>query len=135
MEAENRLTITREISSEIFFKEEAFRFREAFNSKNDEQDLYYLRHQLEGMKRMATQLELPWERYIPILFRSFANYMRHPDANASNSKTYQLTALLMECVTFLSQNKPMINALATIFDQQIKDLDKLMGNGEAPVTE
>ena len=69
-EAENTLTLPKEISSEVFFKEEARRIGEAFNSKSNELDLEYLRHQLKCMKSLATSLELPWDRFIPILFRS-----------------------------------------------------------------
>lgn len=46
-EAENTLTLPKEISSEVFFKEEARRIQEAFNSKSNELDLEYLRHQLK----------------------------------------------------------------------------------------
>lgn len=125
-EAENSVTLSKDVSSEIFFQEEARRIREAFNNKSDEQNLDYLRHQLKCMKALTTHLELPWDRLIPILFRCFSSYMQHPELNVNRKKTGQLTAQLIDCMTYMSQNGRMINVMVAYFNQQIEDLDKLL---------
>lgn len=129
-EAENTLTLPKEVSNEVFFKEEARRIREAFNNKSNELDLEYLRHQLKCMKSLATSLELPWDRFIPILFRSLTLYMQQPDININKRKMVQLTAQLIDCITYLSQSGREINALAVYFDHQIDDLDNLLAKNE-----
>ena len=127
MEAANTSTLPKEVVHEIFFREEASRVRKAFANRSDEEDLDYLLHQLQCMKSLMTYLRLPWDRLIPILFRSFAYYcMRQPDEMVSKRKAYQLTAQLMDSVTFMSQNGRMINALVEFFNHQIDDLDKLL---------
>lgn len=125
-EAESSLMLQQKTAGEIFFNEEARRIREAFNSKSDEQDLNYLRHQLKYMKNLVITLELPWDSLIPILFRSFTSYIQQPDMNINIRKSRQLTALLMDSMSYLSKNTRTVNALATFLDQQINDLDKLL---------
>lgn len=82
------------------------------------------------MKSLATNLELPWDRFIPILFRSLTLYMQQPDININKRKMAQLTAQLIDCITYLSQNGREINALAVYFDYQIDDLDNLLAKKE-----
>ncbi len=41
-------------------------------------------------------------------------------------KSSQLTALLMDSMSYLSKNTRTVNALSTFLDQQINDLDKLL---------
>ena len=127
MEAENTLTITKQISDELFFKEEFRRLREAFAVTKDVTDpMNYLCNSLSKLAEMMRALELPWERYIPILFRSFAIYMRYPDENVSSRKAYQLTALLMDSITYLSQNGKQIHDLRVFFEQQVGELNELL---------
>lgn len=133
MEAElNTLTIPEETSREIFFREESRRLHEAFDNKDKSENLYSLRSQLKNLKDLVVSLQLPWDRCIPILFRSFAHYMKFPDGNANNRKVYQTTALLMDSVTTLSQNKREIFALTVFLDRQIADLDRLIAAKEQP---
>ena len=127
MEAANTLTLPKEAVQEIFFREEATRIRKAFANKSDEEDLSYLLHQLQCMKSLMAHLRLPWDRLIPVLFRSFAYYcMRQPNEAIGNRKAYQLTVQLMDSVNFMSQNGRMINTLVEFFNHQIDDLDKLL---------
>lgn len=126
MEAENATTLPKEVTTEIFFREEACRIREAFDNDSDEENLDYLRHQLGCMKSLMTHLELPWDRLIPILFRSFANYIRLKNEPVNNRKTFLLTAQLMDCITYMSQNGRMVNTLAVFFNNQIDELDRLL---------
>ena len=42
----------------------------------------------------------------------------------------QLTAQLIDCITYLSQSGREINALAVYFDHQIDDLDNLLAKNE-----
>lgn len=125
MEAAKTSTLPKEIVQEIFFREEALRIQEACANKSNEEDLSYLLHQLHGMKRLIAHLQLPWDRLIPVLFRSFAYYMRKSNETISSRKTYQLTAQLMDSVTFMSQNGKMINTLMEFFNHQIDDLEKM----------
>ena len=92
METENALTIAEESLNELFFEEEARLWAEVYGKQSDKPDLESLQRMLENMNHLLLSLELPWERFIPILYRSFALYMRHPDENTNNRKTYQLSA-------------------------------------------
>ena len=125
-EAESSLTLRQETAVEIFFNEETRRMREAYNNNSNEPDLDYLRHQLKHMKALVTTLELPCDRLIPIRFRCFTSYIQQPDTNMNIRKSSQLTALLMDSMSYLSKNTRTVNALATFLDQQINDLDKLL---------
>ena len=126
MEAENTLTISQKLSNEIFFKEETRRLREAFAGARDEDELRYLRNLLQDISTMMRGLEMPWERFSPIVFRSFAVYLRHFDATTSSRKVYQLMAMLMDGIACLSQNKSLVHSSALFFEKQVADIDELL---------
>lgn len=125
METENALTIAKENSKENFFEEEARLWAEVYGKQTDKPDLEYLQRMLENMNHLLLSLELPWERFIPILYRSFALYMRRPDENANNRKAYQLSAQLMDSVVYLSQNTNLIHHIHLFCNMQIAALEKL----------
>ncbi|MCS3195399.1 hypothetical protein [Bacteroides thetaiotaomicron] len=125
MEAENALTIAKENSKENFFEEEARLWAEVYGMQSDKPDLEYLQRMLESMNHLLLSLELPWERFIPILYRSFALYMRRPDENTNNRKAYQLSAQLMDSVVYLSQNTNLIHHIHLFCNMQIAALEKL----------
>ena len=130
MEAENTLTITKEISSEFFFKEESRRLQEAFMVDRNVNQLNYLQGMLMKMSAMMRVLELPWERYIPLLFRIYAGYMNRPDGSVSNQKISQLMAMLMESIAYLSQNGKQIHDLCVFFENQAAELNELLSAKE-----
>ena len=111
METENTLTTAEESLNELFFEEEARLWAEVYGKQSDKPDLESLQRMLENMNHLLLSLELPWERFIPILYRSFALYMRHPDENTNNRKTYQLSAQLMDAVVFMSKNTSFIHSV------------------------
>ncbi|MFT0512603.1 hypothetical protein [Bacteroides thetaiotaomicron] len=76
MDTENALTNAKESPNEIFFEEEARLWAEVYGKQSDKPDLESLQRMLENMNHLLLSLELPWERFIPILYRSFALYMR-----------------------------------------------------------
>ena len=131
MEAENTLTLTKEISNEFFFKEESRRLQEAFMVDRDVNQLNYLQGMLMKMSAMMRALELPWDRYIPLLFRIYAGYMSRPDGSISNRKINQLMALLMDSITYLSQNGKQIHDLCVFFENQAAELNELLSAKEA----
>lgn len=49
-----------EMLSDVFFKEEARRLKEAFCFERDADDLDYLNHQLQSVKNLLVGLKLPW---------------------------------------------------------------------------
>ncbi|MEY8612334.1 hypothetical protein AALM74_24530 [Parabacteroides segnis] len=138
MEAENNSSVAdtsgsehivqqfqQDISTDVFFEEESVRIKQAFaNKKEGEDQLLYLRHQLQCMKTFLTRLELPWDKYIPLLFRGFACYLQSEERKNIQSKNYRLSAELMECITFLSQSGRLINSMADYYDKQIKEVEK-----------
>ncbi|WP_455591627.1 hypothetical protein [Bacteroides sp.] len=126
MEAENTLTLPQEAINEIFFREEVRRLYKAFPKSEDTDQLRYLRNQLQCMKSLLAHLALPWRQHLPLLFRSFTTYMRHPDEFINDRKTYQNATQLMDSVSYLSQQGAQINNMITYFDQQIKELDALI---------
>lgn len=73
MEAENIYPVTEPVGSEqdapvsnmemlsdVFFKEEARRLKEAFCFERDADDFDYLNHQLQSVKNLLVGLKLPW---------------------------------------------------------------------------
>ena len=72
MDTENALTNAKESPNEIFFEEEARLWAEVYGKQSDKPDLESLQRMLENMNHLLLSLELPWERFIPILYRSFA---------------------------------------------------------------
>ena len=122
MDTENALTNAKESPNEIFFEEEARLWAEVYGKQSDKPDLESLQRMLENMNHLLLSLELPWE---PILYRSFALYMRRPDENTNNRKAYQLSAQLMDSVVYLSQNTNLIHHIHLFCNMQIAALEKL----------
>lgn len=98
---------------------------EVYGKQSDKPDLESLQRMLENMNHLLLSLELPWERFIPILYRSFALYMRRPDENTNNRKAYQLSAQLMDSVVYLSQHTNLIHHIHLFCNMQIAALEKL----------
>lgn len=120
-------TSEKNIPEFAFFNEEAIRIKQAFsNMDQNEHPLLYLQHQLRYMKRIMTKLELPWDQYIPLLFRCFSRYMFQEESKSARNRNYYLSSDLMECITFLSQSGRLINNMAAYFDNQIKEIDRII---------
>ena len=69
METENTLTTAEESLNELFFEEEARLWAEVYGKQSDKPDLESLQRMLENMNQLLLSLELPCERFIPILYR------------------------------------------------------------------
>ena len=114
-----------EMLSDVFFKEEARRLKEACRFEKDEDDFDYLNHQLQSVKNLLVGLKLPWIQIAPILYRGMAVYLQRPDQHVSNMKVRYLSTQLMDGVLLLSQNGRLINDLLMFFDRQIKEIQCL----------
>ena len=114
-----------EMLSDVFFKEEARRLKEACSFEKDEDDFDYLNHQLQSVKNLLVGLKLPWIQIAPILYRCMAVYLQRPDQHVSNMKVRYLSTQLMDGVLLLSQNGRLINDLLMFFDRQIKEIQCL----------
>ena len=98
-----------EMLSDVFFKEEARRLKEACRFEKD----------------LLVGLKLPWIQIAPILYRCMAVYLQRPDQHVSNMKVRYLSTQLMDGVLLLSQNGRLINDLLMFFDRQLKDIQRL----------
>ena len=114
-----------EMLSDVFFKEEARRLKEACRFEKDEDDFDYLNHQLQSVKNLLVGLKLPWIQIAPILYRCMAVYLQRPDQHVSNMKVRYLSTQVMDGVLLLSQNGRLINDLLMFFDRQIKEIQCL----------
>lgn len=114
-----------EMLSDVFFKEEARRLKDACRFEKDEDDFDYLNHQLQSVKNLLVGLKLPWIQIAPILYRCMAVYLQRPDQHVSNMKVRYLSTQLMDGVLLLSQNGRLINDLLMFFDRQIKEIQCL----------
>ena len=114
-----------EMLSDVFFKEEARRLKEACRFEKDEDDFDYLNHQLQSVKNLLVGLKLPWIQIAPILYRCMAVYLQRPDQHVSYMKVRYLSTQLMDGVLLLSQNGRLINDLLMFFDRQIKEIQCL----------
>lgn len=133
METKNALTIAKENSNEIFYEEEARLWAELYGKQFDHPDLDFLQRKLEKMNHLMTSLELPWDSYIPVLFRSFTTYMRHSDNNMDNQKVLQLSAQLIDAIVLLSQNTVFIHHLHLFCTTQIAEIEKIKAERAAKV--
>ncbi len=118
------------ILNDEYFKEQSERIQEVFQKKNIEDHRQYLLNQSKGMKTLLTKLEMPWDRYIPILHYSFVLYIQRVDGQDARVKAARLTTDLISCVTYLNQSGRLINNMAKYYDQQICDLEKMMAEKE-----
>lgn len=114
-----------EMLSDVFFKEEARRLKEACRFEKDEDDFDYLNRQLQSVKNLLVGLKLPWIQIAPILYRCMAVYLQRPDQHVSKMKVRYLSTQLMDGVLLLSQNGRLVDNLLTFFDRQIKEIQCL----------
>lgn len=114
------------VLNDEYFKEQSERIQEEFNKKNVEDHRQYLLNQSKCMKTLLTKLELPWDKYIPILHYGFVLYLQRVENTDNRSKSAKLTMDLMSCVAYLSQSGRLINNMAGFYNQQIIDLEKLI---------
>ena len=118
------------VLNEEYFKEQSERIQEEFSKRNVEDHRQYLLNQSKCMKTLLTRLELPWDRYIPILHYGFVLYLQRVGGADCRTKVAKLTTDLMSCVAYLSQSGRLINKMAGFYNQQITDLEKLMTEAE-----
>lgn len=114
------------VLNDEYFKEQAERIQDEFNKRNVQDHRQYLLNQSKRVKTLLTRLELPWDRYIPILHYGFVLYLQRVEGPNNRSKAAKLTTDLMSCVAYLSQSGQLIHNMAGFYDQQITDLEKLM---------
>lgn len=114
------------VLNDEYFKEQSERIQEEFSKRSTQDYRQYLLNQSQCMKTLLTRLELPWDRYIPILHYGFVLYLQRVEGADCRKKTAKLTTDLMSCVAYLSQSGRLINNMAGFYNQQITDLEKLM---------
>ena len=114
------------VLNDEYFKEQSERIQEEFSKRSTQDHRQYLLNQSKCMKTLLTRLELPWDRYIPILHYGFVLYLQRAEGADYKKKTAKLTTDLMSCVAFLSQSGRLINNMAGFYNQQITDLEKLI---------
>lgn len=100
----------------------------AFQKKPSSQEGLYpcLLDQLEKSKVLLSRLELPWERYIPILHRAFCLYLIYTTETKVRQEALCLSSHLMSVIVFLSQNGALINHLTQYFHKEAERLRKWM---------
>lgn len=114
------------VLNDEYFKEQAERIQEEFNKRNVQDHRQYLLNQSKRVKTLLTKLELPWDKYIPILHYGFVLYLQRVEGPNNRSKAAKLTTDLMSCVAYLSQSGQLIHNMAGFYDQQITDLEQVM---------
>lgn len=114
------------VLNDEYFKEQSERIQDEFSKKSTQDYRQYLLNQSQCMKTLLTRLELPWDRYIPILHYGFVLYLQRVEGADCRKKTAKLTTDLMSCVAYLSQSGRLINNMAGFYNQQITDLEKLI---------
>ena len=87
---------------------------------------HYLFRKLEKSKALFSSLQLPWERYIPILYQAFSLYFIHMNEPNTRLKALKLTSELMSAVVLLSQSGRLISQLTTFCHEESGMLKKWM---------
>lgn len=111
---------------EIYFEHYAQEVLASFRQKMSPGDdlPHYLLRQLEKSKTLLASLELPWERYIPVLYRAFSLYFIHAEDASARQKALNLTSDLMSVVVLLSQSGRLINHLCAYYHAEAENLRK-----------
>ena len=91
-----------------------------------ESDYHYLHRQLKYMKDLQTHLELPWQKFIPVLYEATSFYVSQNENKKQSAKVIRLTTELMKCILFLSDSGPLIAQTADFYDTQIKEIERIM---------
>ena len=118
--------VGKNVKHEQFFLEAAQRVKDAFPVDYVDNELLYLHGRLKYMKLLSARLELPWEKYIPILYGGFMQYLQHVNESTRRTRVINLTTELMDFVAFMSQSKNQIHNITVYLNQQVMDLEKLI---------
>ena len=95
------------------------------NNLGSSDDLsHYLLRQLEHMKKFCTRMELPWDEFIPILYKALALYFIHSPEPNMRKRALFLTTEMMNTFVFLMQNGTFISKMSCFYHQQICLLKK-----------
>lgn len=113
---------------ERYAKEMLTSFRQNMHPRDDLP--HYLLRRLEESKTLLASLELPWERYIPVLHRAFSLYFIHVQDVGTRQKALGLTSELMSVVVSLSQSHRLINHLCAYYHNQTVMLRKWIDENE-----
>lgn len=97
------------------------------NGPSSQERLYScLLDRFEKSKFLLSHLELPWDRYIPILHRAFCLYFINTPETKLRQQALYLSSELMSAIVLLSQHGPLINHLAFYFHKEAERLKKWM---------
>lgn len=128
-------TNSQETINEIFYKEEARRFKESFlNTTGLEDDYHYLHRQLKYIHRLYSKLQLPWHEFIPVLYNSFSLYLYKSENRSQFSQNIKLTTELMKCMVLFSKSGNLLANTINFYCNQIKDIECLMKEKEEQAT-
>ena len=84
-----------EMLSDVFFKEEARRLKEAFCFERDADDFDYLNHQLTKRENLIGRSKTAVDTNSTNLYRCMAVYLQRPDQHVSNMKVRYLSTQLI----------------------------------------
>lgn len=117
------------VLNEEYFKEQFLRIQGMFDQKDTIAWQQFLLKNSQNMKTLLTRLELPWDKYIPILHYCFMLYIQGLEGRESRKQAARLSMDLMACMACLARSGRLINRMADFYNQQIADLEKLIAAG------
>lgn len=101
-----------------------------FSNKNltiNDDPLHFLLRRLKEIKLILTHLELSWEKCIPIVHKGSILFHNAQEGKNAKQKMANLSTELINTMSFLAVNTPLIHTLILYYDNQINKLKTLIG--------
>lgn len=108
----------------IYFERLATEMLASFNLqlKNGYTPINFLDQKLEDAAMLLGRLQLPWNRYIPVIYQACSFYFIHTTEIRCRKQALGLTSELMSLLVFLSQSGPLIHHLCEFANTQSRML-------------
>lgn len=97
------------------------------NLTTNDDPLHFLLRRLKEIKSILTHLELSWEKCIPIVHKGSILFHYAQEGKNARQKIINLSTELINTMSFLSLNSNLVHTLILYYDNQIKDLQTMIG--------
>lgn len=92
--------------------------------------LHYLSRQSEIMKSLLKRLGLPWDKYLPILYKGFALYVVEVKGRDAQKKAIELTTEFLAFFAYVSQLGRFVEGMSEHYRRQMREIEALVAENE-----
>lgn len=116
-----------------YFMQQSQRLMDSFDCREADDAEAYLLSQSEKMMELLAMLQVPWYKYVPILYESFVLYLDRIEGRKAHNRALKMTGEFMKSVAELSQMTGYVTKMIFYYRQQVCDLKTLRPEDEAAV--